>query len=701
ALYFYREPKYEHEADIQADQLNTGQSQDKSAHDITAGRSMQNQGLPSAIEAAVKGHAGNVLDDPIKDQFEETFARDLSAVRIHADVKSNTLARNIGATAFTCGQHIFFNQNAFQPGTQAGQRLLAHELTHVMQQTHHSQIQKAELESQTAMSVDEDVLLALQIAVDMMNGGNWWESQLFPAPWQEALNQLMVTVARGSTQYAGREAQVVFQEAILCLEEAIPYVDDQWLDTHYFPKVTAWQKKFREEELRLGVENTYEQFVNNELPSMDDYPGQAAYLAAKMDELYRTVDVVDQVKKISNFKLARKGASLVDWYDTFGRTESYATPKSFWTGNAVIAYSTDRGAMVKDGITRAKGILMGIDAVFKTPKMLSAEPIYEDNTFADVATRVKWGIEFISGVSALVAETGNVVLTAIAPFVKDKALRFAILGHADDCIEKSRSLSKSLGLTGALAALDLAKNMAIIVDANSTSFERIDAGVGATVATLKLMEVGVKYGARPGSLLARHGLQFGAMEGSMATVGGVALAPLAISISLNWMLFKDVLLPLMGSTRINVTAVLMHDEVEDMIEQVNAIGRSYAKVIIAQSMKNNTEDAEKIEMYQSIENAAAKEVAYMIYEFNLHHINSWRSRTLKREFQQIILEHKDALEDQFATPETIAPIVAALVYKAEMCTVFIQYLVADEAGLSGPQEIDRLIAEKNQGETVP
>jgi hypothetical protein len=55
-------------------------------------------------------------------------------VVIHTDALSAAAARSIDATSYTVGSHIFFGAGRFQPGTRTGDRLLAHELTHVVQQ---------------------------------------------------------------------------------------------------------------------------------------------------------------------------------------------------------------------------------------------------------------------------------------------------------------------------------------------------------------------------------------------------------------------------------------------------------------------------------------------------------------------------------------------------------------------------------------
>jgi outer membrane protein OmpA-like peptidoglycan-associated protein len=67
--------------------------------------------------------------------FEPRFGADFSQVRVHADAAAQQSARDMNANAYTAGQNIVFGTGRFAPETQEGRRLLAHELTHVVQQS--------------------------------------------------------------------------------------------------------------------------------------------------------------------------------------------------------------------------------------------------------------------------------------------------------------------------------------------------------------------------------------------------------------------------------------------------------------------------------------------------------------------------------------------------------------------------------------
>ena len=78
--------------------------------------------------------SGQPLDSQVQSQMEKTTGQDLSGVQVHTSEESDAVNRQIGAKAFTTGSDIFFTNGAYQPGSSGGKELLAHELTHVIQQ---------------------------------------------------------------------------------------------------------------------------------------------------------------------------------------------------------------------------------------------------------------------------------------------------------------------------------------------------------------------------------------------------------------------------------------------------------------------------------------------------------------------------------------------------------------------------------------
>ncbi|MEM8637250.1 MAG: DUF4157 domain-containing protein [Cyanobacteria bacterium P01_G01_bin.54] len=85
------------------------------------------------LKAARTG--GQPLDSGFRERVEPLMGQDFSAVRVHTDGAADQLSRSIQAKAFTTGSDVFFRQGEYSPGTRGGQELLAHELTHVGQQS--------------------------------------------------------------------------------------------------------------------------------------------------------------------------------------------------------------------------------------------------------------------------------------------------------------------------------------------------------------------------------------------------------------------------------------------------------------------------------------------------------------------------------------------------------------------------------------
>lgn len=77
---------------------------------------------------------GQRLTNNVRIPMEQAFGANFSHVKIHTDPQSDHLNQSIQARAFTTGQDIFFRQGEYNPSTRGGQELLAHELTHVVQQ---------------------------------------------------------------------------------------------------------------------------------------------------------------------------------------------------------------------------------------------------------------------------------------------------------------------------------------------------------------------------------------------------------------------------------------------------------------------------------------------------------------------------------------------------------------------------------------
>lgn len=88
---------------------------------------------PPSVDRTLSA-SGVPLSTPLRHDMEHRFGHDFSRVRVHSDPSAAQSAAEINANAYTVGHNIVFGAGQFTPGTHEGRRLLAHELTHVIQQ---------------------------------------------------------------------------------------------------------------------------------------------------------------------------------------------------------------------------------------------------------------------------------------------------------------------------------------------------------------------------------------------------------------------------------------------------------------------------------------------------------------------------------------------------------------------------------------
>jgi hypothetical protein len=129
---------------------SSGPVPQKSATEGLSNRGMQS--VVPGLQLQLKGTGGAVLDETIAtaihskrgsgeqldsgaaEKIGKTMGHDFSDVQVHKDSESDQLNKQVHAEAFTTGKDIFFREGKYDPVSDQGQKLLAHELTHVVQQ---------------------------------------------------------------------------------------------------------------------------------------------------------------------------------------------------------------------------------------------------------------------------------------------------------------------------------------------------------------------------------------------------------------------------------------------------------------------------------------------------------------------------------------------------------------------------------------
>src|SRR4029079_14425381 len=89
---------------------------------------------PASVEPVLAG-SSMPLEQALRSDMEQRFGYEFSRVRVHSGAAAEQSAREVNAKAYTVGHDIVFGTGRFAPATHEGRRLIAHELTHVVQQS--------------------------------------------------------------------------------------------------------------------------------------------------------------------------------------------------------------------------------------------------------------------------------------------------------------------------------------------------------------------------------------------------------------------------------------------------------------------------------------------------------------------------------------------------------------------------------------
>ncbi len=116
----------------QSKQMDQGQLQLQTDHGHASEHG--EQAVPPIVHEVLRS-PGQPLDSTTRAFMEPRLGQNFSRVRVHTDARAAESARAVNALAYTVGSHLVFSQGQYEPGSQSGRKLLAHELTHVAQQS--------------------------------------------------------------------------------------------------------------------------------------------------------------------------------------------------------------------------------------------------------------------------------------------------------------------------------------------------------------------------------------------------------------------------------------------------------------------------------------------------------------------------------------------------------------------------------------
>ncbi|MFB6317234.1 DUF4157 domain-containing protein [Saccharicrinis sp. FJH54] len=147
------EEEIQMQADNEEGELQTKLIQKKDEEEVQTRRdnvaTQTTSGIEHSLNASKGG--GSAMPDDVRQQMESGFGTDFSNVRIHMGYNAVQMNQKLGAQAFTNGNDIYFNNGKYNPVSHTGQQLLAHELTHTIQQG--ASVQPKRIQMQTEETV--------------------------------------------------------------------------------------------------------------------------------------------------------------------------------------------------------------------------------------------------------------------------------------------------------------------------------------------------------------------------------------------------------------------------------------------------------------------------------------------------------------------------------------------------------------------
>jgi hypothetical protein len=106
----------------------------KTAGNASVTAAIEQQEEPSLVKHVVGSGRGSPLDRETRGFMESRLGADFSDVRVHTDSKASESAKSVQAHAYTVGNDVVMQSDKYEPQSESGRRMLAHELTHVVQQ---------------------------------------------------------------------------------------------------------------------------------------------------------------------------------------------------------------------------------------------------------------------------------------------------------------------------------------------------------------------------------------------------------------------------------------------------------------------------------------------------------------------------------------------------------------------------------------
>jgi hypothetical protein len=190
--------------------------------------------LQTIIQTKVAS-GGQPLSGDVRNDMESRFNADFSKVRIHNDADSAKLNNYLSAKAFTYQNHVFFSGGQYQPGSSAGKQLLAHELTHTIQQGHAAQRSSPQVSTTVTAPVQRFLGIDIPSWQDVID---WLADKAYNIPGYR-----MFTIVIGVNPINGATADRSAANILRAIVEFLPggkIITDALEKYNVFEKAGSW-----------------------------------------------------------------------------------------------------------------------------------------------------------------------------------------------------------------------------------------------------------------------------------------------------------------------------------------------------------------------------------------------------------------------------------------------------------------------------
>ncbi len=372
--------------------------------------------LQSVIESRSGG--GQPLSSDVRNYMEPRFNADFSKVRVHSDPQAATLSNQLSARAFTHQNNIFFSRDQYQPGSSEGKQLLAHELTHTVQQGH--AVQRSPQVSTTAAPPTIQRLFGFDL-----------DPRSFFANAAAAIPGFtMLTVVIGSNPITGASVDRSPGNVLRGAIEMIPVAGaliSQALDNHgIFEKVSVWasQQFSTLSDIGSSIRKSISDFITNfDILS----PGAMLERGKQL--------ITEPIARIKNF-----AGSLKDGIVTFIKDAILKPIAAFAKANVPNGYDLLCAVLGKDPISGEPVPQTAENLIAPFMKLIGQEEVWENMKKSNAIGRAwAWFQKALSTVKGFVQELPTLFLNAF------KALEVI------DIILIPRAFGKLVGVFGSFA----------------------------------------------------------------------------------------------------------------------------------------------------------------------------------------------------------------------------------------------------------